>query len=136
MSAAFLMTDDQWEQIEKVQRRATRTILGIKKWYGDGVPRYHDRIDTLKLMTIEERIKFKCQQHAERHEFDSRYNKYFILRDKLHSMNTRESRPYFEPIYNTNRRRDSPVMRMISYLNGLWSTPLERLNKCRNLAFE
>ena len=44
LPVASMLNTGQYEDLEDVQRKATRTILNIRKRYGPDVPDYIDRL--------------------------------------------------------------------------------------------
>ena len=121
-----MLTDEQTEKIEAVQRRATKTILGIKKRYGPDVPSYEARLDTLKLLRVKDRTVLRFNDFALKAEFDPRLQHHFHPSKNLHSMNTRGGFFYEEQPFKTDHRKNSPLLRMVRYINQLPSTPDQR----------
>lgn len=123
-----LLHDDRLKDIEAVQRRATKTLLGIKKKFGPDVPEYSDRLCMLGLKSLSERMDTRIASFAQKIEFQEWCSEYFIQKAKNTPMDCRPTsvRPYLLPRCNTTRRQNGPIHTAISYLNGLQSTPSER----------
>ena len=57
-----MLTDNQKQEIEAVQRRATKTLLGIRKLYGDDVPSYEERLRKLGLEYFDTRMQNRLEK--------------------------------------------------------------------------
>ena len=129
-SCYSLLNEDQKKDIEAVQRRATRTILGIRKRYGPEIPSYEERCSLTELDSIENRVEDSEKKFAEKIEFQQWCEKFFVEKAPLNrSVRNTTKRPYYLTKHKTNRRKNSPIYRAITYLNSLSSTPEERRMK-------
>ena len=129
MSAFHLLTQSQKDRIESVQKRATRTLLSVKKRYGPDVPSYWDRLGQLEMLSLQDRTRFRFNDFAERAEFDPRFASDFVPSRNHHSMRTRAPYYYEQEQFNTNYREFSPVLQMVWHVNTLTSTPEERFQR-------
>ena len=111
--------DAQKQSIEAVQRRATKSILGIKKLYGDDVMPYESRLEELGIESLSVRMqgrmdKFSQKSSVQRWCEDDIQEK--LMTDTGQRRKT-STRPFIAPRCNTTRRQNGPVQQMIVSLN-------------------
>ena len=124
-----LLNDQQKRDIETVQRRATKTMLGIKQLFGSEVPDYEIRLKELDLKSIEDRVQERLEKFAFKSEFSDWCKQYFQIKpgDSIGGRRPTTTRPYLVPKCRTTRRQNGPIFKMLEYLNGLQVRPEVRL---------
>lgn len=63
------LTDEQRYDVEITQRSATKTLLNIKKKFGDDVPSYEERLVELEMEGLGERTTSRLNDYAVKIEF-------------------------------------------------------------------
>ena len=125
LTTSPILNIEQWAKIEAVQRRATKTCLGIRPLaYGMGVPLYQDRLESLKIPHLQTRTETRLRNFAIKNEFEERFSPYFKRREIVR--NTRNPRPYVIPRPRIEKLKKSPFYVMSGYLNDLDTTPEQR----------
>ena len=82
------ITVDQSKQLERIQKRVRRIILGS---------RYESYTETLsrpELQTLEDRRLYLCHQFAQKRFESEQYNEWFPLNPKTHSMRLRNTHKF------------------------------------------
>ena len=124
-----LLTDDQKNSLEAVQRRVTRTLLGIGKRFGEDVPSYEERVVQLAIPTMKERMMYRTGDFAKKLERHPLYANFFQENPELGRRRPTSTRPYLQPLCHTNRRANAPIMAAVTYINRLSSSRDSRLAK-------
>ena len=99
----------QTQQIERIQKRACRIILGST------YALYTDALALTGLQMLEERRLHLCTQFAKKCTTSEKYAGWFPLNNSSHSMCLRNTRTYQAPKFRTDRYGNSPI----PYLTGL-----------------
>ena len=105
------ITASQTNQLERIQKRACRIILG------SGYDSYTETLHQLELQTLEDRRLHLCQQFAHKCLESQRYSTWFPTNPKIHSMRLRHTKSFHVPRCNTNRYRDSAIPFLTDIVN-------------------
>ncbi len=105
------ITADQTTQLERIQKRACRIILGSK------YDSYTETLLQLDLQTLQDRRWHLCHQFANKCKDSDRYRNWFPPNHSSHGMRLRHSKSYQMPKCNTNRYRNSAIPTLIDLLN-------------------
>ena len=129
MPCARMLPDARFKEIEGVQRRATKTLLGIQKKFGPDVMPYEDRLEKLKLESLSKRMDDRLGNFALKMESQSWCSTYLNrkMETRAGPRRTTTTRPYLLPKCDTTRKQNGPLYRAVSYLNDLSTTPEARL---------
>ena len=100
----------QTQQIERIQKRACRIILGST------YTSYTDALSTTGLHTLQERRLHLCTQFAKKCTTSEKYTEWFPLNDRSHSMRLRNTRTYQVPKFRTERYGNSSIPYLIHCL--------------------
>ena len=77
------LTEQDKNDLERVQRSALKIILG------EGYESYTKALNTLNLVTLEERREYLCLNFARRCTKNEKTQKMFPLKSKVHNMETK-----------------------------------------------
>ena len=105
------ITADQSNQIERIQKRACRIILGSK------YDSYTETLRQLELQSLEDRRSHLCSQFAKKCVQSERYESWFPLNPRTHGMHLRRTNKYYVPKCNTNRYKNSAIPFLRDLLN-------------------
>ena len=94
-----------------MQRSALKIILG------EGYESYSKALNTLNLVTLEERREHLCLTFARRCTKNEKTQQMFPLNTKLHNMETRNQEKFEVKYANTDRLRNSSIIYMQNLLN-------------------
>ena len=108
-----LLTETQISRLERVQKRATRIILGERR----GQTPYETRLQKLGLQTLKNRWLEQHKKLSFALLRDKRMAEYFEQREKLHCMNTRRSENFSVPRHKCLRTYRSPIHQAIKCIN-------------------
>ena len=107
------ITVDQSTQLQRIQNRACRIILGSK------YESYTETLSQHELHTLEDRRLHFCYQFAQKCIESELYNEWFPLNPKTHSMRMRNTHKFHVRKCNTNRYRDSAFPFLTGLLNHI-----------------
>jgi len=105
------ITAAQSDQLERIQKRACRIILGSK--YAS----YTQTLSRLNLQTLEDRRLHLCRQFAQKCLESERYSGWFPQNPNTHIMSRRNTSTLDATKYRTNRYRDSAIPFMSDLLD-------------------
>ena len=105
------ITDCQSDQLERIQKRACRIILGSQ------YESYTDAVEELNLQTLSDRRIQLCYQFAQKCCDSDRYSKWFQGNSKTHQMSLRHTLKYDNPRCRTDRYKNSPIPFLTNLLN-------------------
>ena len=105
------LTEHNKSDLERVQRSALKIILG------EGYESYSKALNTLNLVTLEERREHLCLTFARRCTKNEKTQQMFPLNTKLHNMETRNQEKFEVKYANTDRLRNSSIIYMQNLLN-------------------
>ena len=111
--------------LERVQKSAMRVILG------DSYRGYKDALETVGLMTLEERRNQMCYRFAKQCLKLDKMKKFFIRNKNGHAMEVRGSEFYKVDRYKTERFRKSAIPFMIKMLNDKQRETVETYKKLK-----
>ena len=124
LSACPMLKETHWHEIGRVERKASRLILGVTG-YGEGVPTYQQRLKTLGLEPIRERTRRRFAEFALKVEKEPRFGRYFSFHSDS-AIPRRKSRHYDIPFSRTYRRSNGPLMTILNDLNAREDSPESR----------
>jgi len=105
------LTAHQTQQIERIQKRACRIILG------PAYTTYTDALASAGLQTLDIRRHHLCTQFANKCITSKRYANMFPANKRTHSMQLRKTEPYHVPGFKTYRYGNSPIPYLSRILN-------------------
>ena len=105
------ITAQQAQQLERIQKRACRIILGPT------YTTYTEALASTGLQSLEERRYHLCAQFANKCITSDRYADLFPVNNRSHSMCLRKTNPYRVPRYRTNRYGNSSIPYLTQILN-------------------
>ena len=105
------ISKDQAYQLERIQKRACRIILGAQ------YDSYTDALDQLTLQTLNNRRSHLCLQFAQKCCDSERYSDWFPCNSKTHNMTLRHTTKHKVPRFRTNRYGNSPIPFLTNLLN-------------------
>lgn len=128
VAAYPMLNEGQWAKLERVQRKATRIILG-GHWasYGPQAPTYEQRLEELGMVSLRERMSARFVSYSQKCEQEERFERYFVPHVDS-ALPRRTARDYDVPLARTERRKSSPFISMVNVLNGLPTSRTERRN--------
>ena len=117
--AVFTALDTcQFEKLEKVQKEATRIILGSQKWpTQENYIDYQTRLQLTKLEDLETRWRNQFEKVGKKWKSDSRFKSYFKPNIPCHQMSLRQRNVYIVPKARTDRLKKSAVAQAIELAN-------------------
>lgn len=135
LPASSLLGIVQWQQLESVQRRGTRVVLGHppRSFAGDEAPGYTARLRELGIERIKDRTKKRFENFIERNEFEKRFSAYYGLTGSL-PYSLKNPRDYVVPRGRTRRVQRAPFTAAAEHLNKLQSTRDQRRKKFFKIA--
>ena len=108
----------QFEKLEKVQKEATRIILGSQKWpTQENYIDYQTRLQLTKLEDLETRWRNQFEKVGTKWKSDSRFKSYFKPNIPCHQMSLRQRNVYIVPKARTDRLKKSAVAQAIELAN-------------------
>ena len=105
------MSTKHTQQIERIQKRALRIILGST------YTSYAEALSSTGLQTLEERRQHLCSQFANKCTTSEKYSGWFPLNNRTHSMSLRHTRTYKVPKSRTLRYGNSAIPHLTKFLN-------------------
>ena len=105
------ITIKQTQQIERIQKRACRIILG------SAYTSYTEALSCTGLQTLEDRRLHLCTEFANKCLTSEKYFDWFPLNTRTHSMSLRNTRTYQVPKFRTLRYGNSPIPYLTKLLN-------------------
>ena len=105
------INNDQTSQLERIQKRACRIILGAN--YSS----YTDSLDQLELQTLNDRRLQLCSQFAQKCVESDRYSDWFPHNMRTHNMTLRQCNKYQVPRTKTKRYGNSAIPYLTHLLN-------------------
>ena len=122
-SVTSMLTQGQVDSIERIQKKATKLILG-SPWFKsyEGYLNYETRLRLLNMETISARMQKQLLKFSLKIEKDPRYSSYFTLNHSVHHMSTRRQQKYVLPIAKTERQKNSPMYAVVRTLNQHYQT--------------
>ena len=133
LPASPMLKEVDWDGIESVQRRCTRTVLGHPpvSFAGDQSPSYPERLAELGIVSLKERTKARFEKFILKTEFEQRFEQFYGLKPTP-KYNLKNPQPYVVPMGKTDRLKFAPFTEGARILNRQTSTRTERL-KSRHL---
>ena len=111
-----MLNAGQVELLERVQRCATRSILGVS--FDPLRPEYHERLQALQMETLSVRWSKQFTRFASKVESEKRFKRFLMLNPATHGMDIRRRNTYYVPTSRTERYRRSPINSILRCLNG------------------
>ena len=105
------MSTKHTQQIERIQKRALRIILGST------YTSYAEALSSTGLQTLEETLQHLCSQFANKCTASEKYSGWFPLNNRTHSMSLRHTRTYKVPKSRTLRHGNSAIPHLTKFLN-------------------
>ena len=105
------ITIKQTQQIERIQKRACRIILGST------YTSYTEALSCTGLQTLEDRRLHLCTEFAKKCLTSEKYSDWFPLNTRTHSMSLRNTRTYQVSKFRTLRYGNSPIPYLTKLLN-------------------
>ena len=105
------ISKQQSQQIERIQKRACRTILGTQ------YTTYMEALNLTGLQSLDDRRTQLCYNFAQKCTVSDRYADWFPLNNSTHSMRLRNTSTYHVPRYRTNRYGNSSIPYLSRLLN-------------------
>jgi len=106
------LTDENSEDLERVQKSAMKIILGNK--YMD----YRSALNYLQLDNLHDRRQELCERFAQKCLKNENTKNMFPLSKNQHTMKMRNSEKYHVQFAKTSRLKNSPIIYMQNLLNG------------------
>ena len=106
------LTEEQKDDLERVQRSALKIILGPK------YESYKKALNVLDLEPLDQRRDYLCLKFAQKCTRNEKTKHIFPLNEKKHNMNLRKTEKFKVTHANRDRLRKSPIVHMQHLLNN------------------
>ena len=113
----------QLDNLEKVQRKATRIIMGLSPFRKPGDPTYEEHLSHLKIECLASRTKRRFDVFCKKLENDRRMANYIQKREQLTNVTLRNRKPYKEIKARTAKYYRAPMNHVVRRLNQLHIQP-------------